>query len=79
MTVADCPIESPVTVNTRTEPDVDVTETDPADTVGVAHVNAASKFVIDTVKPSDVLVGTPNTGANAAPNAVPSTVAEPDT
>ena len=40
--VAEVPADNPVTVRTRLLPEVDVTETDPAETVGSAHVNAAS-------------------------------------
>jgi hypothetical protein len=41
---------------------VEVTVTDPLETVGVVHVKLESKLVIETVKPSDVAVVDENTG-----------------
>jgi len=40
--VAEAPGDRPVTVNTRLDPEVEVTETNPLLTVGVAQVKAAS-------------------------------------
>jgi len=60
--VAEAPGESPVTVKTRVDPVVEVTVTDPLETVGVVHVKLESKLVIETVKPSDVAVVDENTG-----------------
>jgi len=65
--VAVVPGDKPVTVNTRLDPVVEVTATEPLPTVGVAHVYAELKFVIVTVKPSAVSVGVPKVGTRAAP------------
>ena len=64
--MAEAPETKPVTVKTRLEPEVEVTETDPDVTEGVPQVKLESKFVIVTVKPSAVEVGVPKTGSNAA-------------
>ena len=79
--VAVAPDDKPVTVKTRFEPVVEVTETDPDVTEGVPQVKSASKFVIETVKPSAVAVGVPKVGVSAVPNveAVPKTVPRPGT
>jgi hypothetical protein len=60
------PGDKPVTVKTRLDPEVEVSETDPEVTEGVPQVKLESKFVIVTVKPSTVDVGVPKTGSNAA-------------
>ncbi len=64
--MAEAPEAKPVTVKTRFEPVVEVTETDPEVTEGVPQVKLESKFVIVTVKPSDVEVGVLKAGSNAA-------------
>ena len=65
--VAEAPGDKPETVNNCVEPVVEVIATEPLLTVGVAQVKAASKFVIETVKPSAVAVGVPKVGVRAAP------------
>ena len=68
--VAEAPGLRPVTVSKRLLPVVDVIATLPAETVGVAHVKAASKLVMVTVKPSAVAVGEPKVGFRALPMTV---------
>jgi hypothetical protein len=76
--VAVVPRLNPVTVSTRFDPDVEVTLTEPAETVRASQLNDALKFVIVTVNPSAVAVTAPNVGLRAAPDvAVPVTVAVP--
>jgi hypothetical protein len=75
--VAEAPGAKPVTVKTLVDPLVELTVTTPLVTVAVSQVNAASKFVIETLNPSAVAVGDPKIGFRAEPEEeVAETVAE---